>query len=157
LRALSSSFIGDSPLVIHNAAFDLKFLNAELERVDLPLIEASRAIDTVLIARKKFPGQPASLDALCKRFSIDTSKRNYHGALLDAQLLADVYLELHGGRQSALMLKNEVAEAEAQELGFRGHTSIPERQFPPSPEERAAHRALLEKIKQPIWKEIRGE
>ncbi|MFM9891076.1 MAG: DNA polymerase III subunit epsilon, partial [Rickettsiales bacterium] len=92
-------FIGDDKLVIHNAAFDLKFLNAELDVARLPTIDAARATDTVLIARKKFPGSPANLDALCKRFSIDTSARTKHGALLDAELLAEVYLELRGGRQ----------------------------------------------------------
>jgi DNA polymerase III subunit epsilon len=86
-------FIGDDPLIIHNAAFDLKFLNAELNALDLPLIEFARATDTVLIARRMFPGSPANLDALCKRFNIDTSARTKHGALLDAELLADVYLE----------------------------------------------------------------
>lgn len=153
------AFIGESTLVIHNAAFDLKFLNAELERENLPLIEPARAIDTVLMARQKFPGQPASLDALCKRFDIDLGKRTKHGALLDAELLADVYLELMGGRQSTLGLKKtleEEAAAEAATVGFRGHTSIPERHFPPSAEEKAAHKALLEKIKKPLWKELAG-
>lgn len=153
------SFIGDSTLVIHNAAFDLKFLNAELERENLPLIDASRAIDTVIMARKKFPGQPASLDALCKRFNIDLSRRTKHGALLDAELLADVYLELHGGRQSAMLLKKEEEEEEQAEqatVGFRGHTSIPERHFPASAEEKAAHKALLDKMKNPLWKELAG-
>ena len=95
-------FIGDDPLIIHNAAFDLKFLNAELDRNGLPLIAMERAIDTVLMARQKFPGSPANLDALCKRFNIDTSARTKHGALLDAELLADVYLEFKGGPPSDL-------------------------------------------------------
>lgn len=153
------AFIGDSTLVIHNAAFDLKFLNAELERENLPLIEPSRALDTVIMARKKFPGQPASLDALCKRFNIDLGRRTKHGALLDAELLADVYLELNGGRQSAMLLRKEEeeeAQAEQATVGFRGHTSIPERHFPASAEEKAAHKALLEKMKKPLWKELTG-
>lgn len=143
-------FIGDSPLIIHNAAFDLKFLNAELDSIGLSLLQPERATDTVLIARKKYPGQPASLDALCKRFMIDLSARTKHGALLDAELLADVYLELMGGRQANLGLSDAAACA-AGELGFTGHTDIPRREFPPSLEELAAHAVMLEKIKNNIW------
>jgi DNA polymerase III subunit epsilon len=91
-------FIGDSPLIIHNADFDLGFLNAELDRLGKPPIPSARAIDTVRMARKKFPGAPASLDALCRRFQIDISHREQHGALKDSLLLAEVYLELVGGR-----------------------------------------------------------
>jgi DNA polymerase-3 subunit epsilon len=99
-------FIGDSPLVIHNAEFDLKFLNAELVRANKPRLNNARAIDTMLIARRKFPGSPASLDALCKRFDISLEERKSkgHGALLDVELLAQVYLELSGGRQPGLEL-----------------------------------------------------
>lgn len=89
-------FIGDAKLVIHNAAFDIKFLNAELRWIGLPQLEWERAIDTLAIARKKFPGSPASLDALCRRFGIDNSSRQLHGALLDSEILAEVYLELIG-------------------------------------------------------------
>ena len=92
-------FIGDAPLIIHNAEFDMKFLNAELKWMGLPQIPGSRAVDTLAIARKKFPGSPASLDALCRRFGIDNSARTLHGALLDSEILAEVYLELIGGRQ----------------------------------------------------------
>lgn len=92
-------FIGDSKLVIHNAAFDIKFLNAELKWMKLPQIPWERAIDTLAIARKRFPGSPASLDALCRRFGIDNGARTLHGALLDSEILAEVYLELIGGRQ----------------------------------------------------------
>ncbi len=92
-------FIGDAKLVIHNAAFDIKFLNAELSWMGLPQIPWAQAIDTLEIARKRFPGSPASLDALCRRFSIDNSARTLHGALLDSEILAEVYLELIGGRQ----------------------------------------------------------
>jgi DNA polymerase-3 subunit epsilon len=91
-------FVGDAKLVIHNAAFDMKFLNAELGWINLPLLPMEQAIDTLMIARKKFPGSPASLDALCRRFGIET-ERTLHGALLDSQILAEVYLELIGGRQ----------------------------------------------------------
>lgn len=92
-------FIGDAKLVIHNAAFDIKFLNAELSWVGYPPLPWERAIDTLDIARRKFPGSPASLDALCRRYGIDNSARTLHGALLDSQILAEVYLELIGGRQ----------------------------------------------------------
>lgn len=92
-------FIGDAKLVIHNAAFDMKFLNAELSWLGLPQIDWDRAIDTLGIARKKFPGSPASLDALCRRYGIDNSARTLHGALLDSEILAEVYLEMIGGRQ----------------------------------------------------------
>jgi DNA polymerase-3 subunit epsilon len=99
-------FIEDSTLVIHNAEFDLKFLNAELRRLEKPLLPSERAIDTMLMARRRFPGAPASLDALCRRFNIGLEEREEkgHGALLDAELLAEVYLELSGGRQPALEL-----------------------------------------------------
>jgi DNA polymerase-3 subunit epsilon len=97
-------FIGDAPLVIHNASFDLKFLNSELHRVKRPPISLSRAIDTIDIAKAKIPGARYSLDELCKRFNIDLSARNLHGALLDSGLTAQVYLELVGGRQKKLLL-----------------------------------------------------
>lgn len=98
------SFIGDAALVIHNAAFDMKFLNAELSACNLPKIALNRAVDTLMIARRKFPGSPASLDALCRRFGVDNSAREKHGALLDSEILAEVYLELLGGRQPDLVL-----------------------------------------------------
>ena len=92
-------FVGDAKLVIHNAAFDMKFLNAELTWLGFPTIPWERAVDTLEIARRKFPGSPASLDALCRRYGIDNSARTLHGALLDSEILAEVYLELIGGRQ----------------------------------------------------------
>lgn len=104
-------FIGDAKLVIHNAAFDIKFLNFELKLMGLPTIEWSRAIDTLAIARQKFPGSPASLDALCRRFGVDNSAREKHGALLDSEILADVYLELIGGRQPDFGLANQPAKS----------------------------------------------
>jgi len=97
-------FIGTDKLVIHNAAFDMKFLNAELEWMGLPRLPYDRAVDTLAIARSKFPGSPASLDALCRRFNIDNTARTKHGALLDSEILAEVYLELIGGRQPTMSL-----------------------------------------------------
>lgn len=92
-------FVGDAKMVIHNASFDMKFLNAELGWVNKPKLPWEQAIDTLAIARKKFPGSPASLDALCRRFGINNDARTLHGALLDSEILAEVYLELIGGRQ----------------------------------------------------------
>lgn len=97
-------FIEDARLVIHNASFDMKFLNAELAQAGLPKLGPDRALDTLLLARQKFPGSPASLDALCRRFGVDNSSREKHGALLDSEILAEVYLELIGGRQPGLVL-----------------------------------------------------
>ncbi|MDU8942530.1 DNA polymerase III subunit epsilon [Ovoidimarina sediminis] len=99
-------FVEDAPLVIHNATFDMKFLNAELSWLNLPRIPDDRAIDTLAIARRRFPGSPASLDALCRRFGIDNSSRTLHGALLDSEILAEVYLELIGGRQPDFALSS---------------------------------------------------
>lgn len=97
-------FIGDSKLVIHNAEFDMKFINHHLGEMGAAAIPSTRVIDSLMVARKKFPGSPASLDALCKRFNIDNSARTLHGALLDSEILAEVYLELLGGRQTGLTL-----------------------------------------------------
>jgi len=143
-------FIGESPLIIHNAVFDMKFINAELEWAGFAMLEGARALDTVLLARQKFPGQSASLDALCKRFAIDLSARTKHGALMDAELLAEVYLELLGGRQVALGLERERGAVMLQEDAPL-RQAIPKRHFPPSAEEIAAHKRMLEKIKNPIW------
>ncbi len=104
-------FIGDAKLIIHNASFDMKFLNAELGWIKRPVLPMARAVDTLAIARKKFPGSPASLDALCRRFGIDNSSRTLHGALLDSEILAEVYLELIGGRQPGLVLASGTSTA----------------------------------------------
>jgi len=141
-------FIGDSPLVIHNAAFDIGFLNAELALCQREAIPDSRAVDTVSMARRKFPGAPASLDALCKRFDIDLSARDKHGALLDAQLLAAVYLELLGGRQHGLGL--DIATAAVQ-VAVAQSRARPPRAFPPSVAEIAAHAEFVATLKDAIW------
>jgi DNA polymerase-3 subunit epsilon len=143
-------FIGDSPLVIHNAQFDMRFINFELTALGLPPLPFERAIDTVTMARRKFPGSPAKLDALCKRFNIDLSARTKHGALLDAELLADVYLELMGGRQDALALVQEAAAAAGMDTA-EAKIAIPTRSFPPSEEELAAHAAFIKGIKDALW------
>ncbi len=109
-------FIGDAKLIIHNAAFDIKFLNAELRWMNLPQIAWERAIDTLIIARQRFPGSPASLDALCRRFNIDNSSRTLHGALLDSEILAEVYLELIGGRQPDFGLSRQSEQKDGDKI-----------------------------------------
>lgn len=107
---------GDARLIIHNAAFDMKFLNAELTWASLPTLPMDRALDTLLIARRRFPGSPASLDALCRRFGVDNSGREKHGALLDSEILAEVYLELIGGRQPDFGLATNATQGAAQRM-----------------------------------------
>ena len=107
-------FVGNDPLVIHNASFDMMFLNAELKWSNRPLLPATQAVDTLEIARRKFPGAQNSLDALCRRFGVDNSAREKHGALLDSELLAEVYLELMGGRQPDLVLAGPSVTADAK-------------------------------------------
>ncbi len=148
-------FIGDAPLVIHNAPFDMGFVNAELTRCGFRNLPMTRAVDTLPLARKMFPGAPASLDALCKRFSVDLSGRDFHGALLDARLLAEVYLELRGGRQPDLVVTKKesvIAEGVAEKQPLAQRTFHAARAHQPSPEESAAHEAWLAKIKKPLWK-----
>jgi len=146
-------FIAEDTLIIHNAAFDLRFINAELARLGFAAIPMERAVDTVLMARKKFPGSPASLDALCKRFEIDLSGRKKHGALLDAELLADVYLELLGGRQVALALDRNASANKDSNVSVAARPVLEPRLFPPTPEELAAHEAMLGLLKKPLWTE----
>jgi len=145
------AFIDGAPLVIHNAEFDMRFLNAELARLEQPLLAGHQAVDTLQIARRKFPGAPASLDALCKRFNIDNSARELHGALLDAELLAEVYLELIGGRQAGFDLVQAEARAAAAASASQAQLRPPRILDAPSVEELAAHAALLVRLKEPLW------
>jgi DNA polymerase-3 subunit epsilon len=145
------AFIGpDTKLIIHNAEFDLKFVNHELARLGFPPLEARRAIDTVMLARRKFPGAPASLDALCTRFNIDRSHRVLHGALLDAELLCEVYLELIGGRQSSMELLASGAVAAAAAIAARREMRPP-RPHAPTPEELEAHAKMVGGLKGAVW------
>ncbi len=138
-------FIGDAKLVIHNAAFDMKFLNAELGWLGKPNLPWDRAIDTLEIARKKFPGSPASLDALCRRYGIDNSARTLHGALLDSEILAEVYLELIGGRQPGLVLSEASAASKTVATSDAVRPRHRPNPLPPrlTEEERKAHAAFV--------------
>lgn len=149
-------FIGEAKLVIHNAAFDMKFLNAELGWLGLPPIPWDRAIDTLAIARRRFPGAPASLDALCRRFGIDNSARTLHGALLDSEILAEVYLELIGGRQPDFGLASGPATASRGEAGPWRPGPRP-RPLPPrlTPAEEEAHAAFVAAMgDSAIWRKL---
>ena len=155
-------FIEDDLLVIHNAPFDVEFLNAEFLRCGHPPLSKERVIDTLPLARQKYPGAQASLDALCRRFDIDNSHRDLHGALIDADLLATVFVELKGGRQPGLKLEdytenepstNNVSGEDTNLSGFvlRERSVRPARVFAVSDTESAAHKDLLAKINNPIW------
>ncbi len=154
------AFIGSDPLVIHNASFDMAFINSELTRVDRPVLEMDQSIDTLVMARKKFPGAQANLDALCRRFEIDNTHRELHGALLDADLLASVYIELLGGRQPGLLLdadqnsKSKTSQGEAIEdpnFQMDEKNIRPIRAHAPTDAELAAHKRFLACLKDPIW------
>ena len=150
------AFIGDAKLVIHNAAFDMKFLNAELGWLPKPAIPLDRALDTLAIARRRFPGSPASLDALCRRFGIDNTSRTLHGALLDSEILAEVYLELIGGRQPdfALAQGSNTPSGNGVDQGRVGPRPVP---LPPriTAEESAAHAAFVDALGDAaVWKKL---
>jgi DNA polymerase-3 subunit epsilon len=158
-------FLGDAPLIAHNASFDFGFLNNELTIAGLEPVSESRKIDTVAMARKRHPGAKLSLDALCSRYGIDRSHRVKHGALLDAELLAQVYVELKGGRQIGLSLAGQEAQGSADGGADQGRTAVPEnlirkanladrrepRPHQASAEELQRHAAFLEKIENPLW------
>lgn len=139
-------FIGEDPLVIHNAKFDLKFLNYELQKLNLPVLSNKPIIDTLQIAREKFPGSPASLDALCKRFKIDNTDRTLHGALIDCDLLAKVYLELCGGAQAALIdISFKKEKTDVAELNYKDKKLKEPRKFEISEKEIQEHQEFIQK------------
>lgn len=142
------TFIEDSPLVIHNAKFDMAFLNAELARLGREPFPHGRAVDTLGLAIRRFPGAPASLDALCRRFGVDSSSRVKHGALLDSELLAEVYLQLLGGRQADLGLAISVTAEITSGVAVKPR---PARPHEASPEELARHAEFIKKLDNPVW------
>lgn len=151
-----AAFIRDARLVIHNAPFDVGFLNAEFGRIGLDLIRMENVLDTLSMARRKHPGAPNNLDALCNRYNIDNTRRTKHGALLDAEILAEVYIELIGGKQTDLGLA--VTQARAEVLSVEARAGAPrERRIPPqrlTDAEREAHARFLAEFKaEPIWRE----
>jgi DNA polymerase-3 subunit epsilon len=143
------AFIGDSKLIAHNAGFDFGFVNAELARLSLPPLDPSRMIDTLALAKARFPGLPNSLNALCTRFSIDLAERTTHNALLDCRLLADVYVELTGGRQRGLVL--QAAGQSAPVVSYAGPVSRTPVLIMPTPAQLDAHAQFLSRIKDPVW------
>ena len=150
-------FVADARLVIHNAKFDLGFLNAELQWANLARL-TNDSLDTVEMARRRFPGAQVSLDALCKRFEIDNSARDFHGALLDCQLLAEVYLELRGGRQPGLELAKDAGRGAGGGDGGaqfvrRDREPREPRPHTPSEAEEQAHQAMLAKLSNPLWQQ----
>ncbi|ONF96478.1 DNA polymerase III subunit epsilon [Sphingomonas jeddahensis] len=145
------AFIGDAPLIAHNASFDFSFLNGELGRCGRDVICMTRMIDTLAIAKQRHPGAKLTLDALCSRYGIDRSHRVLHGALLDAQLLAQVYVELMGGRQIGLSLVSDLVAEEVVVVEAAPRVARPARHFAPSEGELAAHAAFMTRVKNPIW------
>ena len=143
------AFIGDSPLVAHNAPFDFGFVNAELVRLALPTLDTARMIDTLALAKARFPGMPNSLNALCGRFAIDLSERTTHNALLDCRLLAEVYVELTGGRQRGLVLPS-ASQAE-QSFAYTRPAARTPILIVPSGTQLIAHAGLVARLKDPVW------
>jgi len=148
------AFLGDAPLVIHNAAFDLGFLNAELDRAGRSLIARERMVDTLLIARRKHPGGSNRLDDLCVRYAIDNCRRTKHGALLDAELLAEVYVELIGARQAQLILSQATVPGQAIGEPIMVRERLVRLVATVTAEERAAHRAFVATLgENAIWRD----
>lgn len=152
------AFVEDARLVIHNAAFDVGFLNMEFGRLGLPSIVPARVVDTLAMARRKHPGAGNSLDALCARYGIDNSRRTRHGALLDAEILAEVYIELIGGKQASLGLGTAVVGKRGIGISVAVERPVRQRPLAPrlTPEERAAHEAFVAKLKGPLWRGYLG-
>jgi len=150
-------FVKDSTLVIHNAKFDINFLNSELSRIDKPLFKLEDAIDTLTLAKIKFPGSAVNLDALCRKFEIDTSIRVTHGALVDCYLLAEVYLNLLGGRQSNLLFEDENQQNGSAKKISSHHKFREARKFFPTNEEIEAHEAFLQTLNNAKWHSFLGE
>jgi DNA polymerase-3 subunit epsilon len=144
------AFIGDAPLVAHNADFDMRFMQAELKRCARPPLEC-KVVDTLQLARRKYPGSPASLDALCRRFGIDLSERTKHGAVIDTRLLARVYLELMGGKEPGLALTATATIAAVEAAIARQRPFRAPRPHQPNEAELAAHATLLGELKDPLW------
>ena len=144
------AFLGGDPLVAHNAPFDFGFLDAELARLRRPALDRARMVDTLALAKARFPGLPNSLDALCRRFGIDLSERTSHNALLDCRLLAEVYIELTGGRQRGLLLADDAGDA-LPSIAYQAagpHTPV---RVQPGPDALARHAAILARLKEPLW------
>ena len=148
------TFIENSTLIIHNASFDLAFINAELKRQKVAGIK-NPVLDTVVLARAKFPGSLVNLDALCKRFNIDNSDRNLHGALLDAELLSEVYIELNGGRQQGLNLSESKNDFNVMDNNKTENLSHVPRTQKISPDEELAHQEFLKTLDDPLWLKLK--
>ena len=148
------AFLGDGPLIAHNAPFDFGFLDAEFTRLGLPALDPSRMVDTLALAKQRFPGMPNSLDALCRRFAIDLSARTRHNALLDCRLLAEVYVELTGGRQRGLTLESQAGPSPSVVYTYDGRRTA--RPVLPNESELAAHAAFLDRLKEPLWRDGTG-
>jgi DNA polymerase-3 subunit epsilon len=143
------TFLGDASLIAHNAPFDFAFLNFEFGRLGMPKLHSDRMVDTLILAKTRFPGMPNSLDALCRRFGVDLSQRTTHNALLDCRLLADVYVELTGGRQRGLGLAAGISSAPVAVYVHTGPRTG--RRVIPTEDELLAHQALVARLKDPVW------
>jgi DNA polymerase III subunit epsilon len=153
-----AAFIADARLVIHNAAFDIGFINMEFGRLGMPPIVPARVVDTLAMARRKHPGASNSLDALCSRYGIDNSRRTKHGALLDSEILAEVYIELIGGKQASLGLGAAIVGKAGVGIAVAIERPVRQRPLAPrlTPAERAAHEAFVMKLKGPLWRGYLG-
>ena len=145
------AFIGDDPLIAHNAPFDHGFIDMELGRAGHRKLDPARMIDTLVLAKARFPGLPNSLDALCRRFAVDLSERTSHNALLDCRLLAEVYVELTGGRQRGLLLADAEGNSAGPSITYASVAGRTIRLVQPDAAALARHAAFLSRIKEPLW------